>query len=71
VKRIECFEDLIRAAGKRQSVCFDPTDCQNISPKPAAFVLNMNALVVHNWIKRGLVIYTPSPKRYGRKDGAK
>ena len=71
-KQITSIPDLIIAASEKRSV-FEPSSMRRLSDlgaKPAAFVLNMNAVCVFRMIERGLFVYNaPNRSRYTKKEG--
>lgn len=66
-RRIYTLDHLAEAAAQRLSVVGWKNGCADDNPKPAAFVLNMNAWVVLNRLHRGVYVYEPETgKRYGK-----
>jgi len=72
-RQIKSIDDLIAARDERLAVYIPSTNpwIHAFGPQPAAFVLNMNAQVVHSYIKRGLFVYTITPKLHQSRGKSK
>ena len=60
-EKIKTLDDVIACVIKKQSL-YCPTSTCFAKPKPAAFIINLSAIILYGLIKHGLYVYKKKGK---------